>query len=73
MKQFEFRLSLSADTCLDYYRGAARQVLARCLDGTTVQFPAALLQPFVTTGGVHGLFRLVCDEQHRNPELRRLA
>jgi len=71
MKQFEFQLRISAERYLDYYRGAARHVVVRCADGVSVQFPAALLQPFVTAEGVHGSFVLTCDEQNKGAELRR--
>ena len=73
MKTFEFHLSISAASYLDYYRGAVRQVLARCPDGQTVQFPAALLQPFVTTEGIHGAFVLTCGDDHKGATLRRSA
>ena len=71
MQRFEFHLSISADSYLDYYRGAVKQVLARCPDGLTVQFPAALLQPFVTSMGIHGDFVLTCGDDHKGAVLRR--
>ena len=43
MQRFEFRLDLSPERYLPYYQGSIRQVLVRCEDGRTVQFPAALL------------------------------
>lgn len=70
MKQFEFRLSISAQDYLHYYRGAVRQVVAHCTNGTTVQFPASLLTQFVTPTGIHGHFVLSCDENHRGSTLR---
>jgi hypothetical protein len=72
MNRYEFRLRISAEQYLDYYRGAVRHVLARCHTGQTVQFPAGLLQPFVTAEGIHGHFALTCDDNHRNPRLERL-
>ncbi len=71
MQRFEFRLSLSPEQYLDYYRGTVQQVLARCADGGTVQFPAALLKAFVTPSGIHGTFVLTCDDQHRGANLQR--
>ena len=71
MQRFEFPLSISADSYLDYYRGAVNQVIARCPDGLTVQFPAALLQPFVTPAGIHGDFLLTCGDDNRGAVLRR--
>lgn len=49
---------LTADEYLQYYRGSAKNVFARDLDGRTVQFPANLLQQFVTREGVNGLFEI---------------
>jgi hypothetical protein len=71
MQRFEFHLSISADSYLDYYRGAVQQVFARCPDGLTVQFPAALLQAFVTPAGIHGDFVLTCGDDNRGAVLRR--
>jgi Protein of unknown function (DUF2835) len=72
MKSFEFDLNLSSVQLLDYYRGAANQVHARCADGTSVRFPALLLKKFVTPTGVKGHFVLTCDDDFKSPELRRL-
>jgi len=72
MNRYEFYLHITADQYLDYYRGTVRHVLARCTAGQTVQFPASLLQQFVTEDGIRGHFVLICDEQHRNPRLERL-
>ena len=72
MKRFEFHLRISPEQYLDYYRGAVQQVVVRCGDGSTLQFPASLLQPFVTPAGIHGGFRLTCDDQNRGARLDRL-
>jgi hypothetical protein len=72
MKRFEFQLRISAERYLDYYRGAARNVVVRCADGVTIQFPAALLQPFVTPTGIQGSFVLTCDEANKGADLQRL-
>ncbi len=72
MKRYEFYLRITADQYLDYYRGTARHVMVRCTTGQTVQFPASLLQQFVTQEGIQGHFALTCDEHHRNSSLERL-
>jgi len=72
MHRYAFHLHISADQYLDYYRGTAQHVVVRATSGQTVQFPAALLQRFITTEGVHGNFVLVCDEQHKGPSLQRV-
>ena len=72
MNRYEFYLSITAEQYLDYYRGTARSVLVRCTTGQTVQFPASLLQQFVTPEGINGHFALSCDEHHRHSHLERL-
>ena len=73
MNRYEFHLRISPDQYLDYYRGTVRQVVVRCTGGLSVQFPAALLQRFVTPEGIHGDFVLTCDGQHKNSRLERRA
>jgi hypothetical protein len=73
VNEYEFDLNLSAEAYLDYYRGLVKTVLVRCSTGQTVQFPAALLQRFVSPDGVHGRFRLSCDEQFKRPRLQRVS
>lgn len=72
MNRYEFHLRISPEQYLDYYRGMVRHVVARCASGQTVQFPASLLQRFVTQEGIHGDFVLTCDEHHKNASLKRL-
>lgn len=71
VKQFEFALSISAQQYVQYYRGTVRQVLAQTTTGATVQFPAGLLAPFVTSAGVRGRFVLTCEESGRGAQLKR--
>jgi hypothetical protein len=73
MNRYEFHLRISPDQYLDYYRGTVRHVIARCITGQTVQFPASLLQRFVAPEGIHGRVVLTSDDQHRNPRLERQA
>jgi Protein of unknown function (DUF2835) len=72
MPRYEFQLQITSDEYLDYYRGAIRHVIARCATGQTVQFPASLLQRFITPDGIHGAFVLTCDEHHKCVSLQRL-
>ena len=73
VKTFRFHLHLTSEQCLDYYRGAARAVIARCANGQTVQFPANMLHQMVTPEGVHGLFILTCDDQNKVVSLERAS
>jgi len=73
MKQFEFRLNITEQQYLNYYRGAINQVIVRSSQGATIQFPASLLTKFVTASGVHGHFVLTCDDACKGSEVRRLG
>ncbi len=70
--RYEFRLDISSQQYLDYYRGAILYVVARATTGQNVQFPAALLQRFVTAEGIHGRFALTCDQDHKCVSLERI-
>jgi hypothetical protein len=72
MNRYQFRLSISSEQYLGYYRGQIRHVIASCNNGQTVQFPASLLRRFVTDEGIHGEFELTCDENHKCVDLQRL-
>lgn len=63
---------LSAEEYLKYYRGSARNVFARDLQGRVVQFPANLLQRFVTKDGVDGLFEITVTAAGKLVDIRRL-
>lgn len=68
-----FRLAISADDYLAYYRGSARDVVVIAEDGRRVKFPAGALQPFVTRTGIHGRFELRFDTRHKLLGLHRLG
>jgi len=71
MNRFVFNLNISATQYLQYYRGIVINVVATCQDGTTVQFPAGLLTPFVNSAGIRGAFVLTCDDGGKGVQLRR--
>jgi hypothetical protein len=73
MSRYEFQLQILPEDYLEYYRGTIRHVLVRCANGQTVQFPASLLQRFVTPDGIQGAFVLTCDEHNKCLGLQRLA
>ncbi len=72
MNQYRFHLRITSDEFLDYYRGTVKHVVAESATGQTVQFPASLLQRFVTPDGIRGEFVLTCDENNKCVELRRV-
>jgi hypothetical protein len=72
VSRYEFQLNISPKAYLDYYRGTIRHVIVRCTNGQSVQFPASLLQRFITAEGIHGAFILTCDEHQKCLGLERL-
>jgi len=68
-----FRLALSPEGYLHYYRGRARAVIVEAEDGRRVQLPANALRPYVTREGVHGRFELTLDEHNKLIALTRLS
>lgn len=66
-------IRLSADEYLKYYRGAARNVFARDLQGRVVQLPANLLQRFVTENGIDGLFEITITASGKMVDIKRLG
>jgi len=73
VRRIVLRIHLSADDYLRYYRGSARSVYARDLQGRVVQFPANLLQRFVTEDGVDGTFEIATTSAGKLLEIRRLG
>jgi hypothetical protein len=73
MPSYRFPLRITTENYLAYYRGAAHQVVATCSNGEVIQFPASLLQSFVTPEGIRGGFELTCDEAHRGARIRRIG
>ena len=71
MKHFEFHLSISPEKYLAYYRGTVKNVVVRCGDGPTIQFPASLLQQHVMPDGINGYFVLMCDDTNKGATLQR--
>jgi hypothetical protein len=72
MQRYVFTLNISPEELLDYYRGTAPDVLARCASGVVIQFPASLLKAFVSSTGIHGNFLLTCEDNHKGAKLQRL-
>ena len=72
MKSYEFHLQISPARYLDYYRGTVRHVIARCSTGQTIQFPASLLQKFVSAEGINGKFILTSEDDHKGLDLKKI-
>ena len=73
MPHYEFHLSISPEKYLAYYRGTAKHVVVRCVDGLVIQFPASLLQQHIMPDGIDGDFVLTTDDNHKGASLQRRA
>ena len=73
MPEVRFKLDISSDEILRWYRGKARDVVVRAEDGRTVRFPARHLQRFVADDGVHGLFVMRYSDDGELIAIRRLG
>jgi hypothetical protein len=71
MREFHFRLNISAQDYLAYYQGAAREVVATSSEGLRVRFPASALRPFVTHEGIVGAFVLRVGADNKLHSLHR--
>ena len=72
MRRFEFQLRISPDEFLDYDRGTTQEVVAQCIDGVVIQFPASLLKSHITVDGIYGRFLLTCEDNCKGAKLQRL-
>lgn len=72
MPRLQIDLDISADEFRLHYGHPGVLVYARAVDGRSVCFPARLLQPFVTHGGVRGRFRIEYGADGRCREISRL-
>lgn len=66
------RLKITREEFLKLYAGKAKDVVATAVDGRRVQFPARILQPFVTHAGINGMFRISYDREARFDQIQRL-
>ncbi|MEQ9451552.1 MAG: DUF2835 family protein [Pseudomonadales bacterium] len=73
MKVFTVNLDLPARKFERFYAGEVNQVWARDVHGTSVQFPLAVLRPYVTHNGVRGVFRLVVGDDHKLMRIEPVA
>lgn len=73
MTEYEFNLYLSAEKYQQFYSGKVKHVVAQDQQGVTVQFPAAILRPFVTKNGIQGQFVIRMDKNNKFIDIRRVA
>ena len=64
-------LNITAESYELTYRGAAKVVVARDIDGRTIQLPASSLRPFVTREGIQGVFVIRVDNNNKLIDISR--
>ena len=72
MKSIRFPLKLSDKELMKYYKGRANNVVATDSSGMTIQFPVNILRPFVTSGGVHGVFVMTVDDNNKFIDIKKI-
>lgn len=73
MNELIVDLRISSDEYLKLYRGISKTVSVRARDGRRVRFPANILQPWVSHGGIQGCFCIRFDDAGKLQEIRRLG
>jgi hypothetical protein len=66
-------LTIDRDEYLKVYQGVAQNVRAFDVNGSTVSFPAKILQPFVTHAGIAGLFAIHFNEAGKFLSIERVG
>jgi len=72
-QRIQISLHISAEEYLKLYQGVAQNVSAIASDGRRVQFPAKILQKYVTNAGVKGRFVIEFDRAGKFVNVLRLA
>jgi hypothetical protein len=67
-----FRLAISAEEYLAYYRGSAQEVVVRSDDNKVVRFPASAIRKFVTDDGIFGSFEITFDNNNKLIEIQAI-
>lgn len=66
-------IKIDAQAYLRYYQGTAKTVQARDLNGYRIEFPANILQKFVSRDGIEGLFRITFDGRGKFLSIEKVA
>ncbi len=73
MPELRIQLAITPEQFVEWYRGTAKFVVVRSLEGPTVQFPAAVLQRFITPTGIRGTFLLRFDDANHFLGIERVG
>ena len=73
MNEVRFRISVSADDFLLYYKGVANSITVSSVNGQVIQLPAGALLKFLDRTGVHGTFRVIYDNNHKLVRVEKVS
>ncbi|MCC5796213.1 MAG: DUF2835 domain-containing protein [Methylophaga sp.] len=68
-----FRLAISREEAMRYYKGEALVVVAYADNGQRLQFPALHIRRFIDQYGIHGRFRIRFDHNHKLIDLQKIS
>ena len=60
-----FSIDIKENEFISYYSGKVKNIIVRSEDNKTIQFPAQLLQQFVSHSGIKGRFRIRYGKNHK--------
>ena len=70
---FYIQLDISTQEFQNYYSNNINSVIAMSHDGRKVQFPANLLQPFVSHAGIQGKFKLIVSDNSKFKSISKIT
>lgn len=67
-----FNINLSYEKFFEVYKGHAKYVVVKAIDGRTLQFPAEILKPYLTHTGIQGRFIIYFDDKNKFKSLEKM-
>ena len=67
-----FSIDITESDFLAYYTGKVKNIIVRSEDNRTIQFPANLLQQFVSHIGVKGRFKICYSKDNKLLSINRV-
>jgi uncharacterized protein DUF2835 len=68
-----FKMALTSEKYLAYYKGKAQNIAVRSIDNRKVRFPANAVREFLTHDGIYGLFEIEFDENNKLVKIIKLS
>ncbi len=68
-----FRLSLTSEKYLAYYKGKAQSIAVRSIDNKSIRFPANAVRQYLTHDGINGLFEIEFDENNTLVKIEQIS